>query len=192
MSDILCVTNRALCRENFLTRIERIAAAHPRAIVLREKDLSEVEYEALCYKVLLLCKKYGVPLILSGHADLAKALGCAVQQPFSASGALTPQGAGVSVHSVGEAIALADSPAAYLVAGHIWNTACKADLAARGVPFLQAVAQAAYQPVFAIGGVTPARMADVYAAGACGACVMSALMTHDNPAAYLAEFENKL
>ena len=29
MSDILCVTSRSLCREDFLTRLERIAAAGP-------------------------------------------------------------------------------------------------------------------------------------------------------------------
>ena len=43
MSDILCITNRLLCKEDFLTRIEKIAGAHPAGIVLREKDLKEDE-----------------------------------------------------------------------------------------------------------------------------------------------------
>ena len=47
MSDILCVTNRVLCREDFTTRLARIAAAGPHAIILREKDLSDEEYAAL-------------------------------------------------------------------------------------------------------------------------------------------------
>ena len=45
MSDILCVTNRALCKEDFLQRVEKIAANHPKGIILREKDLSEEEYK---------------------------------------------------------------------------------------------------------------------------------------------------
>ena len=46
MSDILCVTNRSLCREDFSCRIEALAAAHPAGIILREKDLSE---QILCF-----------------------------------------------------------------------------------------------------------------------------------------------
>ena len=45
MSDLICITNRKLCSNNFLDQIEMIASAHPKAIVLREKDLSEKEYE---------------------------------------------------------------------------------------------------------------------------------------------------
>ena len=52
MSDILCVTSRALCGEEFLTRLDRIAAARPAGILLREKDLSEGDYEALARQAL--------------------------------------------------------------------------------------------------------------------------------------------
>ena len=52
MSDILCVTNRALCAEDFLLRVEKIAAARPGGIILREKDLSEGEYKALARQVM--------------------------------------------------------------------------------------------------------------------------------------------
>ena len=47
MSDILCVTSRSLCREDFLTRLERIAAAGPAGVILREKDLPPEDYRAL-------------------------------------------------------------------------------------------------------------------------------------------------
>ena len=50
MSDILCVTNRKLCREEFFTRIEKIAVAKPAGIILREKDLGEKEYMQLATK----------------------------------------------------------------------------------------------------------------------------------------------
>ena len=44
MSEILCVTNRHLCREDFLTRMEAVAATGPAGVILREKDLPETEY----------------------------------------------------------------------------------------------------------------------------------------------------
>ena len=37
MSDILCVTNRSLCKEDFLVRIEKIAKTEAAGIILREK-----------------------------------------------------------------------------------------------------------------------------------------------------------
>ena len=52
MSDIICVTHRQLCREDFLERVEKIAAARPRGLILREKDLPEEEYRALARRVL--------------------------------------------------------------------------------------------------------------------------------------------
>ena len=47
MFEILCVTSRALCREDFLTRLERLAAARPAGIILREKDRREKMVRAL-------------------------------------------------------------------------------------------------------------------------------------------------
>ena len=71
MSEIFCVTNRTLCRENFLTRLKRIAACHPAGIILREKDLSPDEYKALAAQVMELCAGYEVPCILHSFVDAA-------------------------------------------------------------------------------------------------------------------------
>ena len=47
MFDLLCLTDRTLCREPFLDRVAAIAAARPAALILREKDLPEDQYQAL-------------------------------------------------------------------------------------------------------------------------------------------------
>ena len=75
MSEILCVTNRQLCREDFLTRLERIAAAGPAGIILREKDLPEADYRRLAEQVLERCRRHGVPCILHSFPDAAADLG---------------------------------------------------------------------------------------------------------------------
>ena len=83
MSDILCVTSRQLCREDFLARLERIAAARPARIVLREKDLSPAAYRALAGQVLEICRRRGVPCILHAFPDIAEELGAESWVSFS-------------------------------------------------------------------------------------------------------------
>ena len=43
---LIAVTNRALCQDDFLMRIEAAASAKPSGILLREKDLSDAAYAA--------------------------------------------------------------------------------------------------------------------------------------------------
>ena len=64
----------------------------------------------------------------------------------------------------------------YVTLGHIYATACKLGLPPRGRDLLRRACAAARIPVYAIGGITPARLAEVCADGAAGACVMSGLM----------------
>ena len=43
-SRLIAVTNRHLCTHTFEEHVERICRAHPKALILREKDLTEDEY----------------------------------------------------------------------------------------------------------------------------------------------------
>ena len=67
----IVVTNRKLCKENFLDRIESICKLHVGAILLREKDMSEAEYEKLYVKVSQICKQYEVPCIVHSFKKVA-------------------------------------------------------------------------------------------------------------------------
>ena len=42
---IIAVSNRKLCNRPFLEQIERVCKIHPEAVILREKDLTEEEYD---------------------------------------------------------------------------------------------------------------------------------------------------
>jgi len=193
MSDIICVTSRVLCTENFLLRIHRIAEAQPRQIILREPDLPFEEYKALAYAVLPICCKYGVPLVLSRHDSLARQLHLPMQLRYAeaASADVCLKGNGVSVHSVEETKIVCKRHPAHLIAGHIWETDCKKGMTGRGIQFLRHIVQSANGcPVFAIGGITPIRMPAVRESGAAGACVMSALMTCKEPAALLSSLDH--
>ena len=195
MSDILCVTNRTLCREDFLTRLERIAACHPAGIILREKDLSPDEYRALAAQVMALCERYDVPCILHSFVDTALELrSAAIHLPLHILREMTPEQKsqfrtiGASCHSTEEAAEAQRLGCTYITAGHIFETACKAGRQGRGLDFLKTVCGSVSIPVYAIGGISADNLRSVRGAGAKGACVMSGLMGCEDPETYLASF----
>ncbi len=198
MSDIVCVTNRKLCPGDFPERIGRLAACRPAAVLLREKDLPEGEYETLARQVMQICSAQDVPCILHTYADAAKRLGApAVHLPLSEfavlNGKYTGQSVpaiGVSVHSAEEAALAERLGASYLIVGHIFHTDCKEGLPGRGLPFLREVCGSVRLPVLAIGGIRAENAPDVRAAGAAGICVMSGAMQCEEERAFLESLEN--
>jgi len=198
MSDILCISNRLLCPEDFLLRIRKLAEAKPAGILLREKDLPEEEYQALAGEVLQRCREAGTRCILHSFPQAAKALGCeALHLPLHLLRQL-PEGEkrsfsrlGASCHSIEEAREAESLGCSYITAGHIFDTDCKKGLPGRGIPFLEKVCAAVSIPVYAIGGISPENMGAVRQAGARGACIMSGAMRCENVQEYLAAFEEK-
>lgn len=169
----------------FLSYLERVSAMRPHALLLREKDMRETDYLALARRVRT--RIPSVPLILHSFPRAAKELPCEglhlplallrqikEEQPSLLEGCSS---LGASVHAVDEAVRAVSFGASYLIAGNVYETACKPGLAARGLDFLEAVCKAVPVPVYAIGGITPERLPEVLAAGAAGACMRSAL-TH--------------
>ena len=191
---LVCITNRHLFEHvetaggqpSFLARLERIAAAHPAAIVLREKDMEEGDYEALAREVQAICRRHQVPFIAHTFVGVAAHLGAdALHLPLPLlrrlreSRAVLPAHLGTSCHSLEDVREAERLGCSYLIAGHIYATSCKPGLPPRGLAFLREVTAAAELPVYAIGGITPARLREVREAGAAGGCAMSSLMRGD-------------
>ncbi len=183
MSDLICITNRKLCSNNFLDQIEMIASAHPKAIVLREKDLSEKEYKQLARQVMQICQKHGTQCILHSFSNVATTLGAtAVHMPLPLLQKMTPQEKshfqiiGASCHSLEEAKEAQNLGCTYITAGHIFLTDCKKGLPGRGLPFLEEICKTVRIPVYAIGGISSQNMESVRKTGAAGACIMSGFM----------------
>ena len=160
-----------------------IASAHPKAIVLREKDLSEKEYEQLARQVMQICQKHGTQCILHSFSNVAIALGAvAVHMPLPLLQKMTPQEKshfqiiGASCHSLEEAKEAQDLGCTYITAGHIFLTDCKKGLPGRGLSFLEEICKAVRIPVYAIGGISSQNIESVRKTGAAGACIMSGFM----------------
>lgn len=198
MSDIICITNRKLCKEDFLTRIERIASCRVKGIVLREKDLDENEYKELAFKVMDICSRYGVKCILHSFVDVALILKAdAIHLPLHILRQMTDEEKshfsiiGASCHSAKDAKEAQTLGCTYITAGHVFETDCKKGLPGRGLDFLKNVCNAVSVPVYAIGGIDSENISQVRMSGASGACVMSSLMVSNNVSEFLKSMEEK-
>ena len=192
MSNVLVITNRKLCKEDFFERIEALAAAGPRGIILREKDLPETEYLELARQTAEICDRYQTPCVLHSFPRTALELGVKrLHLPLPILRNLSPDERayftvlGASCHSAEDAREAETLGCTYITAGHVFDTDCKKGLPGRGLEFLKQVCESVRIPVYAIGGIAPENYKEVMAAGATGVCVMSGAMVCEAPGRYL-------
>lgn len=172
-----------------MKQIEKIAAAKPFGIVLREKDLPVKEYSELARQVRDICRSADTSLIVHSHPAVARELGIpALHMPLDALEKMSSEERkefevlGASCHSVEDVLRAKAYGCDYVTAGHVYATDCKPGLPPRGADFLAEVCgPAAPMPVFALGGLTPARAPEVRRAGAAGFAMMSSAMDAENP-----------
>ena len=198
---MIAVTNHRLCRvpggmdptedgcfkpgtklwEAYLDQIRRIVNVKPRAVVLREKDLSPEIYRKLARKVAQICQEQEQQLILNTTPAVAAQLGMRkLHLPMSIlrreGRPLDAECVGTSIHSVEEVKEAVRLGADYLFAGNIYETDCKKGLPGRGLDFLRQVCMESSVPVYAIGGVNEERLPEILSTGAAGGCMMSGFM----------------
>lgn len=195
MSKIICVTNRKLCIDDFETRLDAIAKLKPASIILRERDLSAEDYFQLATKALKICEKNGVTLIPHNFVDTAKQLNSrGLHMPLeklkemSALDRRSFSILGTSCHNLSEVREAEKLGCTYVILGHIFQTACKADLHPRGIDFLREVCDNTDLPVLAIGGITSENIYEVMDNGAGGACIMSGFMNCSDVKGYIERF----
>lgn len=134
---MIAVTNRHLVLENdtdgaYLKQLTYVASLHPKAMVLREKDLTEEKYEELAKVVIKLCEKAETTLILHRFPEVVHHLGYdKLHLPLEMLKTIgRPEGLtllGTSIHSVEDAKEAERLGADYVFAGNIFETDCKKD-----------------------------------------------------------------
>ena len=180
--NLIVITNRQLCRGDFLTQLRSVVSLQPSALLLREKDLPDEEYLLLAGQVRLLCDRNSVPFFVHGRLEIARELGCPnihIPLPALAELGSRPDGfscvstTGHSMEDMRQAVALG---ADRIILGTIFETACKKGLRGRGLSFVQEICDVCPVPVYAIGGIKESNIDAVMAAGAAGGCMMSGYM----------------
>lgn len=155
---------------------------HPKAIFLREKQLTDEQYEQLARQLQLLLPNSGIDLFVCHRAELAAKLG--IKNLHIGIDALSKvqnkeyfNQISVPIHTVGEVAEAQNMGCTNLVFGHIFHTECKRDFKPRGLAALTEICSAARVPVIAIGGINSVNYEDVLAAGAADFAAMSSAMT---------------
>ena len=179
----VAVTAQKLSKYSLTEQIQRMAKYDkPDCLILREKELTEAEYEVLAKQVLSVCKEENIECILHNFVDAAKKLQVKkIHLPLSVMKKRVRElkefdMIGVSVHSKEEALEAFHMGASYVIAGNVFETDCKKGLAGRGVEFLKEICESSLIPVYAIGGINEKNAKTVQEAGAAGECRMSYYM----------------
>jgi thiamine-phosphate pyrophosphorylase len=194
------ITDRRVVKSGDLVAVceAALSAAPPGAVALqlREKDLAARELYQLAMRLREICRRFGALLIVNDRVDVAVAADAdGVHLPFDSIGVsmarklLGPYRLiGVSSHSPPDVAGAAREGADFAVFGPIFDPLSKpAGGPAWGASGLNAACAAGAIPVFALGGMTPARTRELLAssdpdAQPAGVASIGAIFGADSPA----------
>ena len=179
---------RVLADPDLGRKAAALAALGPAtALHLRDRSATLPQLAEIGRRFVALARPPEATVLVSGRADLARALGAhGVQLATTDLGvedarrALGKGWVGRSVHTLAEAQAAVDAGADYLRAGNIYETPTHPGRPAAGLGFLPACA-ALGRPVIAIGGITAERARECREAGAWGVAAIRALWDAADP-----------
>ena len=187
----LClVTDRSLVTGTLEEAVEGCLAAGLKAVQLREKDLEARDLLSMAQRLRHSTRRHGAKFFVNDRADVALAAGAdgvhraGTSLPVAALRSISPPGllVGASVHSAAKARAAGLDGADFLFFGPVYDTPSKRRYGPpRGLTAFERGASAVRLPVFAIGGVTPARVAELRRAGAAGVAVIGAIFGAERP-----------
>lgn len=180
--------------------VEECLAAGLGAVQLREKDLPDDEFLALARLLREVTRRVAARLFINGRLEAALAVGAdGLQRGHDASTIPVLRSRapdliiGASAHSLQEACAAERDGASFIVFGPVYDTPSKRPYGPpQGLEALASVVQAVSIPVFAIGGMTPDRVAPVLTTGAHGVAVISAILAAERPGEATKQFIDAL
>lgn len=186
---LLVLTDRSQCSGPLIDVITAAVENGARAVVLREKDLSEARRSKLAELLGAVLAPVEGLLIMAGPCGEAVHLSASDAFPTS-----RPALVGRSCHDAHEVRAAGEEGCDYVTLSPIFATASKPGygpaLGVHGLATITTAVRGAAPPVYALGGVQPPDVADCLTAGASGVAVMGPVMrTPQLVAAYLTALE---
>jgi thiamine-phosphate pyrophosphorylase len=190
-ADVATVCERALAAA------DEIGMRGAVAVQLREKDLDARPLLELARALRVVCDRHSAKLLINERIDVALAADAdGVHLPFDSIGAsqarklLGPSKLiGASTHSPPDIFGAAREGADFVVFGPVFDPISKGSYGpAWGPAGLAAACRAASIPVFALGGITPERIAEIFgeecdeSAHPAGVATIGSIFQADDPA----------
>ncbi len=185
------VTDRHQTGEGkFLQTLEEIIPEQGMMVQIRERDLGSRDLLRFAEAVHRLARPFRVPCLMNDRVDLVLAIRSAGvhlrsdSMPTREARKCLGAGAliGKSVHSAEEAFQSEQEGADFVVLGPVYETPSKRQYGPPlGVRVIREAGRRCTIPVYAIGGMTPARVENVMAAGAAGVAVVSSISQAASP-----------
>ena len=169
---------------NLFDAVEEALQAGVTLVQYREKNGPGKSMLEKSRKLIALCHKYNVPLLVNDRLDIALLSGAdgvhLGQEDIPVAEARRMAGEdfliGVTAHNVEEALAAEAAGADYLGCGAVFATHTKKDTVPLGLDGLQAIRQAVRIPIAGIAGITTENYQQVLATGADGVAVVSGIL----------------
>ena len=181
---LYAVTDRSwLHGETLYEQVEKALKGGVTLVQLREKELSEADFEQEAKELLELCHKYNVNLIINDNVALAAKVGAdgvhIGQSDMGVEKARAILGKekiiGVTAKTVEQALKAQAHGADYLGVGAVFGTTSKADATKLDHKVLKEICETVDIPVVAIGGITEENVTELAGNGICGVAVISAV-----------------
>ena len=159
---LYAVTDRSwLGNETLYEQVEKALKGGVTLVQLREKELSEADFEQEAKELLELCHKYNVNLIINDNVALSAKVGAdgvhIGQSDMGVEKARAILGKekiiGVTAKTVEQAKAAEAAGADYLGSGAVFGTSTKKDAKPMDHALLQEICESVKIPVVAIGGI---------------------------------------
>ena len=162
---------------------------------LREKELSEADFEWEAEALRDLCAEYRVPYVVNDSVEIALRSGAdgvhVGQSDIQGRDIRTLIGPdrilGMTARTVEEAVAAERAGADYIGVGAVFPTGTKQDARPMTRERLRAICDAVSIPVVAIGGIHAGNIMELAGSGVDGAAVVSAIFGAEDPGAAAAE-----
>lgn len=186
---LYAVTDRAWLKGKTLSsQVEAAIKGGVTMVQLREKNLTEAEFEKEALEIQEICRKYQVPFLINDNVALAKKIdadGVHVGQ-----GDMDPRkvrellGAdkiiGVTARTVEQAREAAKNGADYLGSGAVFGTTTKADAKNMDLNLFREICESVEIPVVAIGGVNAENVARLQGSKAAGIAVVGGIFAAED------------
>ncbi len=178
------------CRLPWRDVLDAALAGGVDCVQVREKQLDADAMLVRAREVVHVCRGVNVPVIVNDRVDVALAAGAAGvhlgQHDLPIDEARKQCGrrliVGLSTHGPAEAAAAVEAGADYVGIGPVFSTDTKPELTGAGLGRVsETLPVIGSLPHLAIGGVTPARAGEVYAAGAQGVAIGAAICGSTDP-----------